>query len=104
MTEEKPKLKITKSPDFKMIYTTGVFGGLTPKEARIIFFVDRIVPDTVEEEFGKLKVGEIERELQVEIHMSPQEFLSVSAWMQHHIERMKKEGLLTLKEEKASEK
>ena len=30
MSQEKINLKITRSPDFKLIYTTGAFGGLNP--------------------------------------------------------------------------
>ena len=97
MTDDQIKVTITKSPDFKLVYATGVFGSLTPLEGRMIFYVDRIIPAMVG---NIMKTGSVERELQVEVHMSPQEFLSICRWMQNHIERLKKEGILSEKEEK----
>lgn len=100
MSKEKVPITITKSPDFRLMYSNGVFGGLTPLEGRIIFYVDRIVPTVAEDRPGGLKTGSIERELQVEVHMSPQEFISISAWMESHIESLKKQGVIVRKERK----
>ncbi len=103
--KEKEKLlkpKIVKSPDYKAIYTTGVFGSLTPLEGRMIFYLDRMIPRIKEEPPGDMETGEIERELLVEVHMSPAEWISISNWMQSHIKRFKEEGAL-IKEEKTSE-
>jgi len=103
MVEEKLKITITKSPDFKLLYANGVFGGLAPLEGRMIFYVDRLIPKIVEDVPGQLTTGSVERELQVEVHMSPQQFVSISRWMQAHIERMLKEGVLSIKEAKTKE-
>jgi len=102
--KERPviKPKIVKSPDYKAIYTTGVFGSLTPLEGRMIFYLDRLIPRIKDEPPGDMETGEIERELLVEVHMSPQEWISISSWMQGHIKRLKEEGVL-IKEEETSE-
>lgn len=46
-----------------------------------------------------MKTETVEGELQVEIHMSPPEFVSLSHWMQSHTKRLEKEGVLVRKEE-----
>lgn len=96
------KPKIVKSPDYKAIYTTGVFGSLTALEGRMIFYLDRIIPKIKDEPPGDMETGEIERELLVEVHMSPAEWISISEWMQSHIKRLKEKSVL-VKEEKVSE-
>lgn len=103
MSERKIEVTVTKSPDFRLVYTNGIFGSLTPLEGRMIFYVDRVIPEMVEDVPGKMRTSSVERELQVEVHMSPQQFLSISRWMQNHIKRMVKEGVLAVKEEKAKE-
>lgn len=99
MSAEEIGLKITRSPEFKLIYTNGAFGGLSPLEGRIIFYVDRLVPKVDENSPGQMKTDYVERELQAEIHMSPQIFVSLYNWMQNHIQQMEKEGVLVKKEE-----
>lgn len=99
MVDEKPKITITRSSDFKPMFTTGVFGGLNPVEGHMTFYVDRIIPGMVEDEPNRIRAESVERELQVEIHMSPSTFISLSNWMQSHIQRMEKEGILVRKEE-----
>jgi len=99
MSESKIEIKITKSPDFKLVYTNGVFGGLSPLEGRMVFYADRLIPQIVEGE--KMQTGSIERELQVEVKMSPQQFISISRWMEVHINRLKKEGTLKIEEKES---
>lgn len=96
------KPKIVKSPDYKAIYTTGAFGSLTALEGRIIFYLDRIIPRIKDEPPGDMETGEVERELLVEVHMSPPQWVSLSDWMQGHIKRLKEQGVL-VKKEKPSE-
>lgn len=92
--EGKPEIKITKSSDFRMFYSTGIFGGLSPLEGRMLFFVDRFVPKIVDDTVGQMATDSVERELQVEVHMSPEVFISTYKWMEAHIRRMKEEGIL----------
>jgi len=98
MSEKEVKLTITRSADFKLVYATGVFGSLTPMEAHMTFYVDRVMPEIVEDLPGQMKTGTVERELQVEVHMSPSQFISMYHWMQSHIQRLEKEGVLVKKE------
>jgi hypothetical protein len=46
-----------------------------------------------------MKTGHVERELQTEIHMSPQQFIALYQWMQSHIQRLQSQGILVKKEE-----
>jgi len=86
-----PKFEDTKSPDYKYIYATGVFGGLDPNDGRMIFYLDRVEPETVNEPVpGALKLKKIVRELQVEVHMTPTQFKSIAQWMMRHVENYEK--------------
>lgn len=101
MSGSKIKVEVTKSPDFRLVYANGVFGSLTALEGRITFYADRLIPEITED--GGMKTSYVERELQVEVKMSPQQFLSISRWMRSHIERMEKEGVLAIKEKEVKE-
>jgi len=68
-------------------------------EGHMIFYVDRLIPKIAEDAPGQLITESIERELQIEVHMSPQQFISMYNWMAHHIQRMEKEGVLVKKAE-----
>lgn len=81
-----PVFEDSKSPDFKYVFVTGVFGGLDPNDARMIFFLDRLEPETTNQPVvGGQKIKKVNRELQVEVHMSPAQFKTVAAWMVNHI-------------------
>jgi hypothetical protein len=82
-----PDFEDTKSPDYKYVYATGVFGGLDPNDGRIIFFLDRLEPETMKEPVGKQKVKKVVRELQVEVHVSPSHWKSIAIWMSDHVKR-----------------
>jgi hypothetical protein len=81
----RPEFEDTKSPDYKYVYATGVFGGLNPNGGQMLFYLDRFVPETIMEPLGGLKVKKIVRELQVEIHVSPTQFKTMANWMNEHI-------------------
>ena len=76
-----------KSPDYKYVYASGVFGGLTPNDARMIFYLDRLEPETLQDPPGRSRVGKIIRELQVEVHVSPTQFKTMAQWMMRHKEQ-----------------
>jgi hypothetical protein len=83
-----PKFEDTKSPDYKTIYTTGVFGGLDPNDGKIIFFIDHLVPKTTDEPVpGASKIEKITREYLIEIHMTPTQFKGVAIWMGDNVKR-----------------
>lgn len=75
--------------DYKLIYATGVFGSINPNDARVIFFVDQVEPEMAEE-FGRMRVGKIKRNLLVEVHLSPNQFKEIANWMRDHIRRFEK--------------
>lgn len=87
-------VKITKRPEFTTLYASGIFGGLNPIEGRIVFYIDRPVPKMKETPIGAMEVSEVERELQVELHLSPATFIQMYEWMKSHIERLEKQGAL----------
>ncbi len=85
-----PKIVVTESSGFKAVYASGVFGGLDPNDGRMIFFLDRIKPKIKKASKAVMELDKVERELQVEVHMSPAQFVSVSKWMSGHAEKFQK--------------
>ena len=88
--DKSPRIEMTESPDYKAVYVSGVFGGLDPNDGRVIFFLDRIKPKMVSNPRGAMELEKVNRELQVEIHMSPPQFMSVAKWMMDHAQRFEK--------------
>ena len=83
-----PPFEVTKHPEFKSWYVTGAFGGVSPLDARMILYLDRLEPEVVPGGTpGQMRVNRINRELQVELHMTPVEFKSLSQWMAQHVQR-----------------
>jgi len=83
-----PTFEDLKSPDYRTIYITGVFGALDPNDGRMMFFVDHIEPKTVNEPLpGSVTVEKIKREHLMEVHMSPTQFKAIAVWMNEHIKR-----------------
>lgn len=90
-----------KSPEYRYVYVTGVFGGLDSDDARMFFFLDRLQPETSREPLGETTVRQIIRELQVEVHMSPAQFKRTAIWMMNHVARFEKSfGPITLEPKK----
>ena len=85
-----PKIDVTESSDFKAVYASGVFGGLDPNDGRMIFFLDRIKPKVKKLTKAVMELDKVERELQVEVHMSPAQFISVAKWMSGHADKFQK--------------
>ena len=70
-----------------------MFGGLDPKEGRMIFFLDTPNPITdVDKEAIKMK--HVERDYILDVRMSPATYVSIDEWMNKSVERLKKSGQL----------
>jgi hypothetical protein len=81
-----PKFEDTKTQDFKYVFASGVFGLLEPNGGRIIFFLDRLEPETMSEPVpGNQRLKKIIRESQVEVNMTPAQFKSISTWMLNQV-------------------
>ena len=83
-----PRIEDAKSPNFAYVYVTGVFGGVDPNDARMIFFLDRLEPETTNTPMpGNQTVKKVVRESQVEVHMSPTVFKNLAIWMNQNVQR-----------------
>lgn len=83
---ERPQFQDTKSPDFRVVYSTGVFGGLNPDDAKLTYFLDRVEIKThTEPLYGEQKVDKIVREALVEVHMTPTQWKRVALWMMQNV-------------------
>ena len=87
--KEKPKFIVRKDPNFRRFYSSGVYGGHTPFEFKMIFFREGY-EDISEETFMGKTQPMILRELQVEITMSPEQAKVFLDWLKHHIEEYEK--------------
>ena len=95
-----PQIEITESHNFNCVHSTGIFGGIDINNARMIFFLDRLDPEMVRDQPGRMRTEKVNRELQVEVHMSPYAYKTMMLWMQRneHLHNVKKkENLLKIK-------
>jgi hypothetical protein len=105
MAQPPPEFRITKHTEYRIISATGVFGGLSPSGGQVIFYTDRLEPksDTV----GNLSLGSVNRELQVEVHLSHATFKSIADWMTLKVkefEDQQKQQIASVKMEQPPEK
>jgi len=83
-----PRFETKRAADYKVIHVSGVVGGINPNEGTIIVFIDKLIPKTNPD--GTMIIDTIERELVVELKMSPLQFKSIAEWMQMHIKEYEK--------------
>jgi hypothetical protein len=84
-----PEFAVIMKENLPITYATGVFGGLAPNDARMMFYADRIELEPGEVP-GTQKVKKINQEIQVDIHLSPATFKSIVQWMTQQLERYEK--------------
>lgn len=98
MATEKPKtvkFELTSHPDFRVVHINAFFGGLNPIEGRITFYTDIIQPKMINSEvIGGMEVEKIMRERQIELRLSPMDFINLANWMNNHIKRLEEQGLI----------
>lgn len=86
-----PQFEDTKSEQYRYVFASGVFGGVNPNVAQMIFYLDRPEPETVSTPHpGTGQLKKIIRELQVEVCMTPTQFKSVADWMNTHVQEYEK--------------
>ena len=88
MSASPPQVTVTKSPEFRIVYVNGVMGAMSPAGAQMSLYLDRAEPDF--DDTGNVTGGTINREMQIEIHMSPATFKAVAEWMTEHVEQFEK--------------
>ena len=78
-----PRFETKRASDYKVVHATGALGVLNPGEGSLIFFVDRVIPKTNPD--GSMTIDMIERELLIEIKMSPVQFKALTMFMMNRI-------------------
>jgi len=85
-----PKFVVKKHPDFKRFYSSGVFGGHTPYEFKMIVYQEGY-EDVSEDTVTGKEPPVILRELQAEITMSPEQAKALLGWLDRHIKAYEKQ-------------
>jgi len=90
-----PKIETSAHPDFRVVHINAFFGGLSPLEGRITFYTDILEAKIKENgKVGEMEIGMIRRESQIDIRMSPMDFVNLAGWMNSHIKRLVDQGIL----------
>ena len=101
MAKTPPKIEITKHPEFRVIHINGVFGSIKADEGFMKFYLDIVEPRIkAGGKIGEMETDKITRELQVEVRMSSIEFVSIANWMQGHIKKLEKKGILKVEKKR----
>lgn len=80
----RPTFIVRKHPEFKRFYSSGVFGGHTPYEFKMIVYQEGY-EDVSEGTVTGREPPVILRELQAEITMSPEQAKALLSWLERHI-------------------
>ncbi len=80
-TQAPPPFETVKSEDYRYVYASGVYGGVDPNDSRLIFYLNRLIPESQPGQPGKMRTAKVIQELQVEVHMSPMQFKSLAQFM-----------------------
>jgi len=78
-----PRIETKKADNYRVIHSTGALGVLNPNEGSLIFFIDKIIPRTNPD--GSMTIDSIERELLIEIKMSPLQFKALAYYMMNRV-------------------
>jgi hypothetical protein len=81
------RFEVTKAEDYKLVYATGIFGGLDTNDGRLIFYCDRVEPEMHNHRPGGMRTKLIQRELQVEVHVSPWQFKTIAKFMTERVNK-----------------
>jgi hypothetical protein len=90
-----PKIETSTSSAFRVVHANAFFGGLNPVEGRIVFYTDILEPQMkTGGNIGEMELERINRERQVDIRLSPMDFVNLAAWMNAHIKRLEEKGII----------
>ena len=71
-----PRFELRRSEIYRVVHASGALVSLNPNEGTIIFFVDRLTPKVNPD--GSMSVEVVERELLIEVKLSPVGFKSLA--------------------------
>ncbi|MGH2638607.1 MAG: hypothetical protein ACRDF4_04915 [Rhabdochlamydiaceae bacterium] len=85
-----PEFDVKFAPDYKILYVSGAFGGVDPIDGKLFLYLDRIIPRIKEGgQLGEMEAAnKIERDVLVELRMSPETFKALAKWMQQAAEKL----------------
>lgn len=90
-----PPFELSKHPEFRVVHINGFYGGLSPTEGRLQFFTDIIEPKIKSGgNPGEMEAGKIVREVQIEIRMSPLDFVGLGNWINDCVKRLQDAGII----------
>ena len=81
-----PAYILSKHPDYRSVFCSGIFGGLSPNDGQIIVYIDRYETEMDKDRPGTQRLSHVNREFQVELHMAPLQFKSIALWMNWKIQ------------------
>ena len=92
----------TKSPDFRTISANHFFTALVETEARLLVFTDKL--ETALDEHGNAKLSKVNRELQVEVVFSPQDYKALANLLTRMIHNFEEKHKTEIKPAKDKDK
>ncbi|MEM1623542.1 MAG: DUF3467 domain-containing protein [Sulfolobales archaeon] len=83
-----PRFELRKAEDYKTLHASGAIVTLNPNEATIIFFVEKPIPKVNPD--GSMTIETVERELLVEIKLSPVGMKSLALALLNNLQSFEK--------------
>ncbi len=81
VTKEKPRFSLNYNEDYREFMAMGAMGGMNPNKCTIVFYDDKPMLSIDDGVADKIKISEINRELQASVYLTPIQFKLMAQWM-----------------------
>jgi len=92
---ESPPVECRISSDYRSVPVSNILTALIETEGKLLVFFDRLEP-TIDSN-SRTKIGKVIRELQVELHFSPQQYKAVAEAMMKAVRDFEEEHKTSIK-------
>jgi hypothetical protein len=96
MSGEQIPVIVTKSPDYRIMYSDGAIGGADPYDFRLIFYIHS--PRYPEDPKKRIEV--VERVLHTELILSFKTLVELRNWLDLQVKKLEEDGLLAFEKKK----
>lgn len=96
MPGEQIPVIVTKSPDYRIMYSDGAIGGADPYDFRLIFYMH----SARYPEDPKKRVEVVERVLQTELILSFKALVELRNWLDFQVKKLEEDGVFVSEKKK----
>jgi hypothetical protein len=85
-----PRFSLNTAEYYREFFATGALGGMNPNKCTITFYDDKPVLTIPDGARNKVKIDEVNREIQASVYMTPVQFKQMAQWMMKTVQHYEK--------------